>query len=48
MLGTMRSLVVVAIAATAVVGCGRRANDASDYKTVHAFNKETGPKTWSQ
>ena len=42
MLKTMRSLVVVAIAATAVMGCGRGANSASDYKTVHAYNKETG------
>lgn len=42
MLGTMRSLVAMTIATTALVGCGRPANDASGYKTVHAYNKETG------
>src|SRR5256885_13809804 len=38
----MRSLFTLAIAATALVGCGHRAYDASDYKTVHAYDKETG------
>jgi hypothetical protein len=42
MLGTMRTVVAMAIATTAALGCARPANDASDYKTLHAYNKETG------
>ena len=43
--GTMRTVMTAAIFAagvTAVTGCGRGASSASDYKTVHAYNKETG------
>src|SRR5438270_4044364 len=42
MFGTMRSIAAMAIAAAAMTGCGHRAYDASDYKTVHAYNKESG------